>query len=57
MTLHVGELRGNNDRFVAIVCGAMVEGALKGLLKRYMIPLSGALHDSLFGSQRPLSTF
>ena len=53
MGRHFKEITGTNDRLIAVVCGSIVEAALKGLLERGMPNGPGKLFDV----SQPLSTF
>jgi len=58
LTRHVAELRGTNDRLVAVVGGSMIDGALEGKLQKLMIPLdSKSKYNAVFGHPGPLSSF
>lgn len=56
MEEHFKELTSKNDRLVAILGAAAVEGALQGVLKEKMPRLSKTLERSVFDFQGPLGT-
>lgn len=57
MDKHVNESAKGNDRVLAVLGGAMIEAALKGILQNEMRLLSHALSSELFMGHGPLSTF